>query len=85
MPTVSRVSGTLFHFMRPIAAKAARHDARTPQKRPTRSPGGAGLAALPMTPWRGGADAGQSRSNSAIDSTCEVCGNMLMTPAPRRR
>ena len=24
----------------------------------------------------------QSRSNSAIDSTCDVCGNMLTTPAP---
>lgn len=26
----------------------------------------------------------QSRSNSATDSTCEVCANMLMTPAPRK-
>lgn len=26
-----------------------------------------------------------SRSNKAIDSTCEVCGNMLITPAPRKR
>jgi len=24
-------------------------------------------------------------SNSAIDSTCEVCGNMLITPAAARR
>jgi hypothetical protein len=27
----------------------------------------------------------QSRSNNAIDSTCDVCGNMLMTPAPTSR
>ncbi len=26
----------------------------------------------------------QGRSNSATDSTCEVCGNMLMMPAPRK-
>ena len=26
-----------------------------------------------------------ARSNSAIDSTCEVCGNMFAMPAPRRR
>jgi cation diffusion facilitator family transporter len=26
----------------------------------------------------------QTRSNNATDSTCEVCGNMLMTPAPRK-
>ena len=26
----------------------------------------------------------QSRSNSATDSTCEVCGNMLSMPAPRK-
>jgi len=26
----------------------------------------------------------QGRSNSATDSTCEVCGNMLMMPTPRR-
>jgi hypothetical protein len=27
----------------------------------------------------------QSRSNSAIDSTCDVCGNMFTTPAPFSR
>jgi rRNA maturation protein Nop10 len=26
----------------------------------------------------------QARSNNATDSTCEVCGNMLMMPAPRK-
>jgi cation diffusion facilitator family transporter len=26
----------------------------------------------------------QGRSNNATDSTCEVCANMLMTPAPRK-
>jgi hypothetical protein len=26
-----------------------------------------------------------ARSNNATDSACEVCGNMSMTPAPRKR
>ena len=40
--------------------------------------------------WRGPdysplRDGRQSRSNSAIDSTCDVCGNMLAMPAPLSR
>jgi hypothetical protein len=42
----------------------------------------AGMTALGMTRL---ADEGwrrvQARSNTAIDSTCAVCGNMLTTPA----
>ena len=31
---------------------------------------------------KAGKTAAQSRSNSAMDSTCDVCGNMFTTPAP---
>lgn len=30
-------------------------------------------------------ETGQARSNTAIDSTCAVCGNMFTTPAATQR
>jgi hypothetical protein len=35
--------------------------------------------------WRDRTMGTDQAENSAIDSTCAVCGNMLATPAPRKR